>query len=69
MSNCVLLFHTFQLNGQFPDKKKIRIKHLTLDCLKERKMYWKLTEETLAGTVLRTRFGNGYGPLVSQTSM
>jgi hypothetical protein len=56
MSNYVLLFHTFQLNGQFPVKKKIRIKHLPVHGLKERKKYWKLTEETLAGTVWRTRF-------------
>jgi hypothetical protein len=69
MSHYVLLFHTFQLNGQFPVKKKIRIKHLPLDGLKERKSYWKLTEETLAGTVWRTSFENGYGPVVSQTNM
>jgi hypothetical protein len=69
MSHYVLLFHTFQLNGQFPNKKKIYIKHLPLGGLKERKRYWKLTEETLAGTDWRTRFGNGYGPVVSQTSM
>jgi len=67
MSHYVLLFHTFQLNGQFPDTKKIRIKHLPLDGLEERKRYWKLTEETLAGTVWRVRFGNGYGPVVRQT--
>jgi len=69
MSHYVLLFHTFQLNDQFADKKKIRIKHLPLDGLKERKRYWKLTEETLADSVWRARFGNGYGPVVSQTSM
>ena len=38
------------------------------DGFKERKGYWNLKEETLAGTVWRTHFGRGYGPVVRQTT-
>jgi hypothetical protein len=39
-----------------------------LDDLKEKRRYWKLKEEALDRTLLRTRFGRGYGPVVRQTS-
>jgi hypothetical protein len=39
-----------------------------LDDLKEKKRYWKLKEEALDRTLLRTRFGRGYGPVVRQTA-
>jgi hypothetical protein len=39
-----------------------------LDDLKEKRRYWKLKEEALDGTVWRTRFGRGYGPVVRQTA-
>jgi hypothetical protein len=38
-----------------------------LDDLKEKIGYWKLKEEALDGTLWRTRFGRGYGPVVRQT--
>jgi hypothetical protein len=38
-----------------------------LDDLKETRGYWKLKEVELDGTVLRTGFGRGYGPLVRKT--
>jgi hypothetical protein len=38
-----------------------------LDNLKEKKIYWKLTEEALDRTVWRTHFRRGYGPVVRQT--
>jgi hypothetical protein len=34
-----------------------------LDDLKEKRRYWKLTEEALDRTLWRTRFGRGYGPV------
>jgi hypothetical protein len=39
-----------------------------LDDLKGKRKYWKLKEEALDRTVLRTRFGRGYGPVVRQTA-
>jgi hypothetical protein len=38
-----------------------------LDDLKETRGYWKLKEEELGGTVLRTVFGRGHGPVVRET--
>jgi hypothetical protein len=35
-----------------------------LDGLKKQKGYWKVKEEALDTTLWRTRFGNGYGPVV-----
>ena len=39
-----------------------------LDDVKETRIYWKLTEEKLARTLWRTRFGRGYGSVVRQTT-
>jgi hypothetical protein len=39
-----------------------------LDDIKEKKMYWKFKEEALDRSLLRTRFGKGYGPVVRQTA-
>jgi hypothetical protein len=39
-----------------------------LDYLKEKRIYWKLKEEALDRTLLRTRFGRGYGLVVRQTA-
>jgi hypothetical protein len=36
-----------------------------LDDLKETRWYWKLKEEAPDCTVWRTRFGRGYGPVVT----
>jgi hypothetical protein len=44
-----------------------RRKQLQAD-LKEKRGYWKLKEETLDGTVWRTRFGRAYRPVVRQTT-
>jgi len=38
-----------------------------LDVLKEKRGYWKLTEEALDRTQWRTHFGRGCGPVVRQT--
>jgi hypothetical protein len=35
-----------------------------LDDLKEMRRYWKLKEEAWDGTLWRTSFGGGYGPLI-----
>jgi hypothetical protein len=35
--------------------------------LKEKRRYWKLKEEAIDGTVLRTRFGRVCGPVLRQT--
>jgi transposase len=35
---------------------------------KEKIRYWKLKEEALDRTILRTRFGRGYGSVVRQTT-
>jgi hypothetical protein len=39
-----------------------------LDDLKQKRAYWKLKEEALGGSLRRTRFGGGYGPIVGQTT-
>jgi len=39
-----------------------------LDGLKETRRYWKLKEEALDGTVWRTGFGRGYGPMKRQST-
>jgi hypothetical protein len=44
-----------------------RLKQL-LDDLKEKRGYWKLKDEVLARTLLRTRFGRAYGLVVRQTA-
>jgi hypothetical protein len=41
---------------------------LPLGDLKERRRYCELKEEALDGTVWRTRFGRGRGPVVTQTT-
>jgi hypothetical protein len=38
-----------------------------LDDLKERRVYWKLKEETLGCILWGTRFGRGSGPVIKQT--
>jgi hypothetical protein len=44
-----------------------RCKQLMED-LKENRRCWKLKERALDGTMWRTSFGRGYGPLVRQTT-
>jgi hypothetical protein len=39
-----------------------------LDDLKEKRKYWKLKEEALDRTMWRTRFGEGNGPVIRQTT-
>jgi hypothetical protein len=48
--------------------KRGRRRKQLLDDLKEKRRYWKLKEEALDRTQLRTRFGRGYGPVVRQTT-
>jgi hypothetical protein len=45
-------------------------RHKQLLCnFKETRGYWKLKEEELDRTLLKTRFGRGYGPAVRQTAV
>jgi hypothetical protein len=44
-----------------------RSKHL-LDDVKEMGEYWKLKAEALDGTLWRTGFGRGCGPVVRETT-
>ena len=39
-----------------------------LDDLKEKTGYFKLKEEALDHTLLRTYFGRGYGPFINETT-
>ena len=39
-----------------------------LNDLKEKRRNWKLKAEALDGTLWRTRFGRGYGPVARQTT-
>jgi hypothetical protein len=39
-----------------------------LDDLKKRRGYCKFKDKALDGTVLKTRFGRGYGPITRQTT-
>jgi hypothetical protein len=67
--NC-LLKHVIEgkLEGriEMTGRRERRCKRL-LDYLKEKRRYLKLKQEALYRTVLRTRFGSGYGPVVRQT--
>jgi hypothetical protein len=40
-----------------------------LDDLEETRRYWKLKNKPLDGTVWRTRFGRGYGPVIRDSRM
>jgi hypothetical protein len=68
--NC-LLKHIIegQIGGEIEvtGRKGRRSKQL-LDNLKKMKGFWKLKEEALDRTVLRTRFGKGYGTVLRQTT-
>jgi hypothetical protein len=48
------------------ERKKKGRKQL-LDKLNEKRGYWKFKDKALDRTVLRTRFGRSYGPVVRQT--
>ena len=70
LSNC-LLQHVIE--GKVEGRIEVRgrggrrCKQL-LDCLKRKRVYWKLNGEALARAVWRTRFGGGYGPLARQAA-
>jgi hypothetical protein len=49
-------------------RRRRRRKQLLND-LKETRRYWKSKEEALDRTLWRTRFGRGYGLVVSQIGM
>ena len=49
------------------ERRGRRLKQLLKD-LKETRRYCNLKEEALDCTVMRTRFGRGYGPVVRQTT-
>jgi hypothetical protein len=68
--NC-LLKHVIEwkIEGRIEvtERQERRSKQLLND-LKERRGYWKLKEEALDGTLCRTRFGIGCGPVVRETA-
>jgi hypothetical protein len=58
-----------KLGGRIEITGRRRRRHKQLlDDLKERRRYWKLKEKELDRTLWRTRFGRGYGPVVTQTT-
>jgi hypothetical protein len=48
--------------------RRARRRKQLLDDLEEKRRYWKVKEEVLDGTMWRTRFGRGYGPVVRQST-
>jgi hypothetical protein len=62
--NCILK-HVIEREMEVTGSRGRRRKQL-LDDLKEKRGYWKLKEDALDGTMWRTRFGRGYGPVVRQ---
>jgi hypothetical protein len=68
--NCVLIrVIEGKIEGRIEvTERQGRRRKQVLDDLKERRGYCKLKEEALDGTLWRTRFGRGYGPLVGQTT-
>jgi len=60
--NCILK-HFIEGEIKVTGNRGRRRKQL-LDDLKEKGGYWKLKEEALDGTLWRTRFGRGSGPVV-----
>ena len=56
-----------QIKGQIQvTRRRGRRRTKLLDDLKDRREYCKLKEEALDRTMLRNRFGRGFGPLVWQ---
>ena len=49
--------------------RRVRRRQQLLDDLKENRGYWKLKEDALDRSLWRTRFGRGYGPLVTDYRM
>jgi len=47
-------------------RRRIRRRKQLLDCLNEKRGYWKLKDEALDRTLWRNRFGGGHGPVVSR---
>jgi len=49
-------------------RRRGRIRKQLLDDLKEKRRYWKLSEETLGRTLCRIPCGRNWGPLLRQTT-
>jgi hypothetical protein len=49
-------------------KRRGRRRKQLLDDLKEARRYWNMKEEAQDGTLWRTQFGKGYGPVARQTT-
>jgi hypothetical protein len=60
--NC-LLKHGIEGKIEGTGRWRRRCKQLLAE-FKEKRRYWNLKEEALDGTVWRTRFGEGYGPVI-----
>jgi len=63
--NC-LLKHVTEGKTDVMGRQARKRKQL-VDVLKEKRVYWKMKEETLDRTVCRTGFGGGCGSLVRHT--
>jgi len=48
--------------------RRVRRRKQILDDLQEKKEYWKLKKKAPDGTLWRTHFGKGYGPVATQTT-
>jgi hypothetical protein len=64
--NC-LLKHIIERKIRGTRRRGRRRKQL-LDELKKARRYWKLKEEAHDGTLWRTQFGRGYGPVARWTT-
>jgi hypothetical protein len=67
--NCILTLVTEgKIEGRiYVTRKRERRRQQLLNDLKDKRRYWKLKEEALDRTQWSTRFGRGYGPVVTQT--
>jgi hypothetical protein len=61
-----LIKHVVKEKTEGTERRRQRLKQL-LDDLKKMIMYWRLQKEALARPQWRTRFGKGYGYVVTQT--
>jgi len=63
--NCLVKdFHDGKIEGMVKMAGRRRRRKQLLDCLNEKRGYWKLKDEALDRTLWRNRFGGFHGPVV-----
>jgi hypothetical protein len=65
--NCLVKdYHDGKIEGMVKMAGRRRRRRQLLDCLNEKRGYWKLKDEALDRSLRRNRFGGGHGPDASR---